>query len=418
MSIGSLPRLRLYTTAGQYFQVTVDFLTGRWRRGGDVAQAEKAIAARVGTKHAVLTSMARVGIYLALKNTIQPGQKVIVSPYTIVDVINMVVCAGGVPLFADLDTDTCNISADAVEELLATQSNVGAVMVTHFYGLACDVARISAMCERRGVALLEDAAQAFGVAVQGKPVGTFGRAGIFSFGLYKNVNSFYGGAVVTDDDDLAAALRRDVSALPPISTAFYYKKVISGLITDIVTWPPLFRIFTFQIFRYGIRNNVDSINNKLKIDTNPKLIHEVPAEYLVQPSAMQARMIVGQLPNVEADTLRRQQHAQRYREELADLPELRVPPAVPQGEHMYWYFPIQYDKREDLVRYSMRNDRDITLSYHRNCAALPCFSEFARDCPNAERTANAVIYLPTYPRYAAKEIDRTVKIIHSFFNAA
>ena len=330
MSIGSLPRLRLYTTFGQYLQLIFEFLTGRWRQGGDVTKAEKAIASRVGTKHAVLTNMARVGIYLALKNTIRPGQKVIVSPYTIVDVINMVVCAGGVPVFADLDTDTCNISADNVEELLATQSNVGAVMVTHFYGLACDVARIRTMCEMRGVALLEDAAQAFGVSVQGKAVGTFGRAGIFSFGLYKNVNSFYGGAVVTDDDDLAIALRRDVSCLPAISTAFYYKKVISGFITDVVTWPPLFRIFTFKIFRYGILNDVASINDKLKIDTDPKLIHEIPREYLVQPSAMQARMIVQQLPNVEADTLRRQQHAKRYRDGLAGLPEMQVPPEAPE----------------------------------------------------------------------------------------
>lgn len=418
MTIGSLPRLRLYTSFTQYLRVAAAYLTGRTRAQQDVAQAEQAIAQKAGARHAVLTSMARVGIYLALKHTIRPGQKVIVSPYTIADVINMVVCAGGVPVFADLEPDTCNVDAASVEELLASTPDVGAVMVTHFYGLACDVRRVRALCDRHAVPLIEDAAQAFGVTVQGRAVGTFGRAGIFSFGLYKNVNSFYGGAVVTDDDALAAALRAEVAAMPPVGTGFYLKKVISGLITDILTWPPLFRIFTFQVFRFGLLHDVDRINDKLKIDTDPKLIHEVPSEYLGRPTALQARLIVSQLPQVDAHTQIRRRHAAQYRAGLSDLAALRLPPAVPEGEHMFWYFPIQYDQREDLVKYAMRHGRDITMSYHRNCASLPCFAEFARDCPNAERTARSVIYLPTYPRYSAQEIGKTVEVIRRFFSAS
>lgn len=418
MSIGSSPRLRLYTSPRHYLRVAADYLTGRWRAGREVQQAEETIARMAGTRFAVLTSMARVGIYLALKHTVRPGQKVIVSPYTIADVINMVVCAGGRPVFADLDPDTCNLSAACVARLLAEEENVGAVMVTHFYGLACDVAGIRDACVQRGVPLVEDAAQAFGVSIGGKPVGSFGHGGIFSFGLYKNVNSFYGGAVVTDDEGLARAVRAEVAAMPPMRTSWYLKKVISGLVTDIVTWPPLFRIFTFQIFRYGMLNDVDSINNKLKIDVNPKLIEEVPTEYLVRPTALQARLILPQLPHVPRHTALRRERAQRYRSGLKDIPELRLPPDVPQEQHMYWYFPIQYDDRENLVKFAMRHGRDITLSYHRNCAALPCFAEFARDCPMAQRTADAVIYLPTYPRYSLAEIDRTVAVIRQYFGKA
>ena len=76
--------------------------------------------------------------------------------------------AGGVPLFADLDADTCNISADAVQELLGSQDNVGAVMVTHFYGLACDVSRIRDMCDRHGVPLIEDSARPVGACFRGR----------------------------------------------------------------------------------------------------------------------------------------------------------------------------------------------------------------------------------------------------------
>ena len=75
-------------------------------------------AERLGVPHAQCIAKARVGIYVAIRALIQPGQKVVLSPYTISDVINMSVCAGGVPVFADLDPDTCNVSADEIDRLV------------------------------------------------------------------------------------------------------------------------------------------------------------------------------------------------------------------------------------------------------------------------------------------------------------
>ena len=78
----------------------------------------------------------------------------------------------------------------AVEELLKTESDIGAVLVTHFYGLVCDILPIVAACQKRGIPVVEDAAQAFGGTVEDKPAGTIGDAGVFSFGLFKNVPAF------------------------------------------------------------------------------------------------------------------------------------------------------------------------------------------------------------------------------------
>src|SRR4029077_9946535 len=116
--------------------------------------------------------MARVGIYLAIKHLIRKGQKVVLSPYTISDVVNMVLCAGGIPLFADIEEGgSCNIDADAVIDLLEIEDNIGAVMVTHFYGLVCNIAPILTACRAKGIPLIEDAAQAFGASLDGKPAG-------------------------------------------------------------------------------------------------------------------------------------------------------------------------------------------------------------------------------------------------------
>src|SRR5204863_3172195 len=99
----------------------------------------------------------------------------ILSPYTLYDVVNMVLAAGGIPCFADIDEDTCNISALEVERLVGPET--GAVMVTHLHGLVGSLDRINAICEQRGVPLVEDACQAFGARHGGRRAGTIGTMG-------------------------------------------------------------------------------------------------------------------------------------------------------------------------------------------------------------------------------------------------
>ncbi|SMD15939.1 DegT/DnrJ/EryC1/StrS aminotransferase family protein [Rhizobium sp. RU36D] len=412
--IGSLPRLRIYTTLGQYVDVLASLVVGDRRSGDDVAKLEKEIAKRVGTAAAVAMPLARVGLYHAVKALIRPGQKVIMSPYTIADVVNMVVCAGGQPVFADIERETCNIDAAEVERLLT--ADTGAVLVTHFYGLACDIERIAAACREKGVPLIEDAAQAYGVRVNGKPVGTFGDIGVFSFGMFKNVNSFYGGAIVTNRPELADKIRTTINQRPYQSLSMYLSKVANAAVTDIITMPLFYRSFFFWLFRYAFINEVESINNRMKIDVDPKLKTEIPDEYDRRMRPIQARLVLKQLDRVDRDTAARVEHAKFYYENLKDVKGLIMPPMRTDGSHMYWYFPIQYENRHDLVKFAMRHGRDITESYHRNCAALPCFSQWASDCPRAQATADGLIYLPTYPRYKRSEIAKTVAVIKAYFN--
>ena len=198
------------------------------------------------------------------------------SPYTIADVVNMVVCAGGIPLFADIERETCNIDASEVERLI--DDSVGAVMVIHFYGLACDIKRIAAVCKGRRVPLIEDAAQAFGVIVDGQAVGTFGQIGILSFGMYKNVNSFLGGMIVTSDAATETKIRQEINKLPYQPLGGYLGKVLQAFFTDVVTFPPLFRAAFFWLFRYAFIHDIYLINRRLQI-AHPNLKTKMPAEF-------------------------------------------------------------------------------------------------------------------------------------------
>ncbi|MEH6632267.1 MAG: DegT/DnrJ/EryC1/StrS aminotransferase family protein [Halopseudomonas aestusnigri] len=414
---GSPSRLRLYTRLRDYFTVAKEFMLGRWNKGDDIGLLEQALCKKFQVKHTIMVPLARVGIYLSLKHKIRPGQKVILSPYTIAEVVNMVIAAGGIPVFADIDRNTCNIAPRSIKKLLTEMKNeeCGAVLATHFYGCSCDVVAIKAICDNHEVPLIEDAAQAFGLKIDGKASGTHGNAGIYSFGLFKNVTSFYGGAIVTNDDNFAQSIRKELSGWPELSVSFFIKKVISGIMTDVVTWPPLFKSFSFRLFRYGLLNDVDFINNQTKIDIAPTLNEILPDEYRHRLSPMQARLILPQINKSDDLSITRQNKARIYDEGFKNQQNFISPPSQDNVPNMYWYYTIQCDDREKLVKFAMKKGRDITMSYHRNCSNLPCYSEFYLDCPNAEKTAHSLIYLPLYPDYSDKEIHQNIAVINEYF---
>lgn len=408
-------RFRIYTRAGDYVRFLRDAATGRATRGEDVARLEHALTDRCGVPHALAVPQARVGIYLAIKHLITPGQTVVLSPYTIADVINMVICAGGVPVFADIDRPTTNVRADSIERLI--DDRTGAVMITHLHGIACDVEAIAEICRRRGVPLIEDAAQAFGARVGGKAVGTFGDAGIFSFGMYKNVTAFYGGAVVTPHRWLHEAMQAELATTPYMPLGMVSAKVTKALITDIVTMPPLFRSLVFWIFRFGYLHDVRAINKHVTVELDTSRKEALPSTYLRRLLPVQARMVLRQLDRVDDYAATRIRYSKLYHDGLSGLPELITPPFREDGSCVYNYFPIQYRDRAALVRWMMQHHRDVAVQHLKNCAALPGFAPEHRDCPNAELTAAQTILLPNYPEYGEASVRRNVEVIRSFFDS-
>jgi dTDP-4-amino-4,6-dideoxygalactose transaminase len=327
----------------------------------------------------------------------------------------MVICAGGVPVFADIDRSTTNIRPDTIERLI--DHNTGAVMVTHLHGLSCDIEAIAAICKARRVPLIEDAAQSFGARVHGKAVGTFGDAGVFSFGLYKNVTAFYGGAVVTHDKALYSAMQADLARAPYMPLGMLLPKVATAFITDVVTAPPIFQSMVYWVFRFACLHDVRSINKYVTVELDTSRKSDVPEVYLRRFLPVQARMVLRQLTRVDDDAAVRIRHAKRYHDALSDLPGLITPPYRDDGSYVYNYFPVQYRDRAALVRWAMRHGLDIAVQHLKNCASLPSFAQEYRDCPDAELTASQVILLPNYPGYPEASVRRNIAVIRSFFES-
>lgn len=409
------PKNRLYTNLNSYLMYLGYLVGGQLEKDKkDIERFEKALCERYDTQHAVCVYQCRVGIYLAVKALIKPGQEVILSPYTILDVINMVIFAGGRPVFADVERESCNISAAEVERLI--NPNTGAVLITHLHGLAAEAHRIQKICDRFTIPMIEDCAQSFGVYEQGKAVGTIGDVGVFSFEMHKNLTTWLGGAVISHRADVVEKIRDELATFSYLPLGGITRKVKSGLIHDIAGLPILFQLLTYPILRYSYLKHVEFVNKK--VGRNPQVSQpakELPEEYKSWYTPFQARLGLSQLNHIDGDIKTRIDKAQLYYHGLKDIAELILPPLETDGSHTYLWFPIQYEHRDELLRFMFRHNRDIAAGHFTNTADSPRFAEFYRDCPNSRKVEKELIYLPTYPRYSRSEVEKNIQVIRQYF---
>ena len=179
--------------------------SGQLAQGPVVQEFERLCAEMAGTAHAVAVSNGTVSLESCLEVLgVGPGDEVITSPLTFAATLNAIVRTGATVRFADVAADY-TIDPEAVAALVGPRT--AAVMPVHLYGQPANLPALSGICDRHGLAIVEDAAQAHGAAIAGRPVGGAGM-GSFSFYATKNVTSGEGGVVTTDDADRAAALRR------------------------------------------------------------------------------------------------------------------------------------------------------------------------------------------------------------------
>ena len=408
MILGNRPRLKIQHGPGSYRVMLQSLLhdadTACEHERGSV---EARLASFLNSSHAVHTPNCRSGIYFAVKHFIRPGQDVVMSPYTIADVVNMVIAAGGRPAFADIDNRSCNLAVAALESSLT--ENTGAVLVTHLHGVAAEIEDISRICKSRSVALVEDVAQAFAATRNGKKLGTFGDAGVFSFGMYKNINTWFGGALVTNDERLATETRNALASQPVQGRKMLLMRLLKGALTDFVTAPLVFDLITRHLFCLGLTRDIRLINRFIETELDCSRVDQLPAHYLHTCRKQQLALLDQQLDTVETGNQQRRSCAELYFECLADVPGL-ILPRRSEGD-VYSVFPIQVSDRYGLLCHLLRQGCDVAAQHLKNCADLDSFSAFAAECPNSRFSAASVILLPTYPGYGQDQATRTIDAI-------
>ncbi len=171
-------------------------------KGRFVRALERTFADMLGAKHAYACSSGSAAVHCAIAALdLEPGDEVVTTPITDMGAIAPILYQGAIPVFADVDARTLNVTAATIEAALSERTK--AIVVTHLFGIPCEMRAIEALAQKLGLPIIEDCAQAFLATHRDRYVGTIGTIGTFSLQQGKHVTTGEGGLVVTNDDTLA-----------------------------------------------------------------------------------------------------------------------------------------------------------------------------------------------------------------------
>jgi perosamine synthetase len=337
--------------------------SGRLAQGPMVERLEAEFCSLAGTAHAVAVSSGTAALVAALEALgVGAGDEVLTSPFTFVATLNAILEAGAVATFVDIGDDL-TIPADSVGAAIGPATR--AVMPVHLYGLPADIANITTAADERGVAVVEDASQAHGASVDGRPVGSFG-VGCFSLYATKNVTAGEGGVVTCHDAALADRLRL-------------------------------------------LRNQ----------GMSERYCYEL-AGHNYRLTELQAAIALPQLTRLAERTERRRANAAMLDAGLEGAPGL-VRPVVPSGRTHVWHqytvrvTPDARVTRDDLARELSTRGIGTGIYYPRVVFDYACYRDHPRvrvaDVPNARGAAGEVLSLPVHPGLSEGDIGKIVAAV-------
>lgn len=182
----------------------------RYHEGGYCERMERRLEKELGVGHAILCSSGTAGLTAALAGLrLGPGDEVIVPGHTFMASASAVVGVGAIPVIVDID-ESITIDPEAIDTAVGPRTR--AVIPVHMWGAVCDMDRILDVARRHGLKVIEDACQCIGGSYKGRPLGTLGDVGVYSYNYYKNVTAGEGGCVVTGDDDVYQRVRCMIDA--------------------------------------------------------------------------------------------------------------------------------------------------------------------------------------------------------------
>ena len=180
---------------------------GQYIMGPEVKELEAALVAHSGARHCVTVASGTEALLIALMALgVKAGDEVITSPFTFAATVEVIVLLGAIPVYVDIEPDTCNMDAAGIAAKITARTR--AIMPVSLYGQVADMDEINAVAARHGLAVIEDAAQSYGASYKGRKSGHLSTIGCTSFFPSKPLGCYGdGGALFTDDDDLAQACR-------------------------------------------------------------------------------------------------------------------------------------------------------------------------------------------------------------------
>ncbi len=356
-------------------------LRSRWiTRGKMCEEFEKAIVSYTGAKNAVVLSSATAGLFLSLKIAeIGEGDEVITTPYTFAATANVIIHAGAMPVFADVEKNSFLISTDEIEKRIT--KNTKAIIPVHLGGHPVEIDRIKEIASQYNLLVIEDAAHAIGAEYRGRKIGNGEELAVFSFHAVKNVTTAEGGAVTTNDDHFCKQLR--LHSLHGQTRDARSKLLVGG--------------WKYDIALPGYKFNMTDI---------------------------QAAIGIEQLKRLNENIKKRKEIADQYTDFLNEYDFVKTPFVKDDITHAWHLYPLLIDfsrlriDRDNFIRALGSENISSNVHYipvHTMSYYQKTFGYKAYDFPNSYSLFLREVSLPIYPQMSKKDVKDVTEALAKIF---
>jgi len=336
-------------------------MSGNLAQGKRTERFEKDFSKYVGTKFGAAVSSGTSALQLGLQSLgLKKGDEVITTPFTFAATANAILHCGAKPVFSDIDSRTLNI--DPVKIIENATKKTKAILCVHLYGQPCDMAALMKICDKEGLLLVEDAAQAIGAEFRGKKAGSFGMLSAFSFYATKNITTGEGGMVLTNSEDIDESVRilRNHGQTRPY------------------------------------RHDVVSFNFRM--------------------TDIQAAIGIEQLKKVEALNRKRAENAKFLTDSLSSVGGIETPFVQENVRHVFHQYTIRVlgGRRDRLLECLGRAGVGARVYYPDPVYAHTPYAKMGYKrgiCPVAEKAAREVLSLPVHPALSEEDLRKIVQAV-------
>ncbi len=361
---------------------------------------------------------ARIGLFHILNFLIKKNKnkkKIILSSFTVFDMVNMVLLSGFEPVFVDHYKNSSQIDLIQLKEKLNNFDNkVGAVLLTHYNVNNSELREISNICKKNNIVLIEDCAISIASKFNNDYVGKFGDYSIFSFGLYKFINVLSGGMVFSKDKEFYDFVIEKEKNWKEVKIYNLYKLIIKSFILRLMTSSFIFN-FIFPVIRYSYKKNIKTIKKFFINDPNPHKKKIFPKNYEFKLSQTQINDVIFQFKNLQDQRTLREENYKTYSKNIRNKKiiffhnELNL-----LNENAYLNFPIIVENKDNFINYMLDNKIDLNPQFYRSVNELSFLSEYSNVTKKIQESVSKLVTLPTYAGINKNYIYKVIDTINKY----
>lgn len=394
-----IPRRRINFEFGDVLDAGRALWTSSAQAAAQVAAFEQAFGVAVGVRHALATASGRDALGLILDGLgLVAGDELIIPAYTLGELLPLMQARGLKPVPADIDPMTFNVTAASVGMRIGPRSR--AILVVHLLGAPCDMPAICALGASHGIPVIEDCAHAIGARIDGRAVGSFGRAALFSLEATKAVSAYGGGMVATDDAALASRIRAQLAGRTRREWPAV-RKMLLKLAEELVIRSPFYGVLARMLFSPRHAGGFGRFYRRAH-----DRVRGIPGAF----SGFQARLGLRRLRRVDARNCRLNA---AWNELARQLPErFAVQQRECAGVPAFYSLVALFDGDIALLRAAAQRaglDLGIGAEVMDDTAALLGLA----DCPGAAQAFSRAVLIPLYVGMPPHRQQRMVKILQS-----